>query len=314
MIPSDNAPLVAIAMLAAGADGLSTTEEQAAINSVVERLGSPDISRLTQQVSSGQIRATDLAGRFSDDEARRLAYQTAVAVCHADGAVNAAEQTFLDQLRGGLGLSADSVSEMNQTAASMAGAKLASPGAVNATPAGPTAATNPTAAASAIDDLILQQAKLTGALEILPDSLANIAILPLQLRMVYQIGQRNGQQLDINQVKDLAATLGIGAAAQAMEGVVVKLLGGLTGGLLGGLFGGVARVGAGAAVTFAATYALGHVAKQYYAQGRKLSADDLRALFARFQQEANTLYPKVQEQIQSQSRNVNLAGLKSMLM
>jgi uncharacterized protein (DUF697 family)/tellurite resistance protein len=308
MNSSDHAPLVAIAMLAAGADGMSTTEEQAAINAVVERLGSPDISRLTQQVSSGQIRVTDLASRFSDDEARRLAYQTAVAVCHADGAVNQAEQSFLDQLRGGLGLPAASVEEMARAADAMANASVSSSGGSSAP-----SPVSPSTPDAALDELILQQAKLTGALEILPDSLANIAILPLQLRMVYQIGQRYGQQLDLNQVKDLAATLGIGAAAQAMEGVVIKVLGGLTGGLLGGLFGGAARVGAGAAVTFAATYALGHVAKQYYAQGRKLSADDLRALFARFKQEANTLYPKVQEQIQSQSRNLNLASLKRML-
>jgi uncharacterized protein (DUF697 family) len=76
----------------------------------------------------------------------------------------------------------------------------------------------------ALDELILQQAMLTGALEILPDRLANVAILPLQLRLVYQIGQRSGQRLDVDQVKDLVATLGLGAAAQVMEGVVMKVL------------------------------------------------------------------------------------------
>src|SRR5207247_353714 len=101
-------------------------------------------------------------------------------------------------------------------------------------------------------------------LEVLPDQLANIAILPLQLRLVYQIGQRHGQKLDVNQVKDLAATLGLGAAAQSMEGVVMKLVGGLTGGLFGGLMGGASRIATGAAISFAATYALGHVADQYY--------------------------------------------------
>jgi uncharacterized protein (DUF697 family) len=150
---------------------------------------------------------------------------------------------------------------------------------------------------------------LTGALEILPDQLANIAILPLQLRLVYMVGQRYGQRVDASQVKDLAATLGIGVAAQALQGVVSKLLGGLAGGLLGGLAGGATRVATSAAVTFAATYALGHVADRYYAQGRKLSAADLKELFARFQQEAQTIYPKVQEQIQAQSRTLNLQSL-----
>lgn len=165
------------------------------------------------------------------------------------------------------------------------------------------------ASAGPLDDFILQQAILTGALEILPDRLANIAILPLQLRLVYQIGQRHGQKLDINQVKDLAATLGLGVAAQGMEGVVMNLVGGLAKGLLGGLVGGAARVATGAAISFSATYALGHVADQYYAQGRSLSRNDLLALFDRFKQDAKTIYPKVQSQIQAKSGTLNLQSL-----
>jgi uncharacterized protein (DUF697 family) len=157
-----------------------------------------------------------------------------------------------------------------------------------------------------LDDLILRQAMLAGALELLPERLANMAIIPIQLRLVYQIGQRHGQQLDASQIKDLAGTLGIGAAAQVMEGVVRGVLGGLARGILGGVLGGATGVAAGAAVSFAATYALGHVAQKYYAQGRKLSPDDLRALFARFQQEARALFPSVQSQIQNQARTLNL--------
>jgi predicted NodU family carbamoyl transferase len=72
-------------------------------------------------------------------------------------------------------------------------------------------------------------------------------------------------------------------------------------------------VATGAAVTFAATYALGHVAEQYYAQGRKLSTADLKALFARFQQEAATIYPKVQQQIQTQASTLDLQKVVAMV-
>jgi uncharacterized protein (DUF697 family) len=160
-----------------------------------------------------------------------------------------------------------------------------------------------------LDDLILKQAMITGALELLPEKLSTAAIIPVQLRMVYQIGQRHGQKLDVDQIKDLAATFGIGATAQVLEGVVRKTLGGLAGGVLGGLAGGAAGVAAGAAVTFAATYALGHVAKQYYAQGRKLSAQDLRALFERFREEAKTIYPRVQSQIEAQAKTLDVKSL-----
>ena len=153
----------------------------------------------------------------------------------------------------------------------------------------------------------------TGALELLPDRLANLAILPLQLRLVYEVGQRYGQQLDANQIKDLAGTFGLGAAAQMVEGLVRKVLGGAASNILGGLLGGGTGIAAGAAVTFAATYALGHAAKQYYAQGRKLSADDLRALFNRFQDEAKGLLPQVQGQIQSLAGQVKLPEVLSQI-
>ena len=67
------------------------------------------------------------------------------------------------------------------------------------------------------------------------------------------------------------------------------------------------------AVTFGSTYALGHVAKQYYAQGRSLSAADLKQLFARFQEEAKTLFPKLQQQVQAQAKSLNLESLLSSL-
>jgi uncharacterized membrane protein YebE (DUF533 family) len=302
MNANDYPPLVAIAMLAAAADGTTAAAEQSAIDEAAARIGSPDVARLARQLASGQVNLADLAGQLSGDEARRTAYTTALAVCRADGAVNAAEQAFLDQLRAALGLEAAAVAALGQTADALAAAPITAPGADAAPPARPP-----------LDDLILQQAILTGALEILPDGLANLAILPLQLRLVYQIGQRHGQRLDVNQVKDLAATLGIGVAAQAMEGVVAKMFGGLAGGLLGGLIGGATRIATGAAVTFASTYALGYVADQYYAQGRKLSAADLRGLFSWFQDEARKVYPRVQQQIQQQARSLSVPRLLAAL-
>jgi uncharacterized protein (DUF697 family)/tellurite resistance protein len=296
MNTTDHAPLIAIAMLAARADGRSGSAEQQAVDAVVARIGNPDVTRLAQQVAAGQIRVADLAARLSDDEARRVAYEGALTTCNADGTINASEAAFLDELRAALGLSAEAVAEAGKTAEALAGAPVAEVHS-GTPPAGP------------LDELILQQAMLTGALEILPDRLATIAILPLQLRLVYQIGQRHGQKLDVNQVKDLAATLGLGAVAQGMESVVMKLVGGLAGGLLGGLVGGATRVATGAVITFAATYALGHVSDQYYQQGRSLSANDLRALFDRFQQEAKTIYPKVEQQIRAQSSTLNLQSV-----
>ena len=284
MNTTDRAPLIAIAMLAARADGQTDSAEQAAVNAVVEKMGAPDVSRLAEQVAAGGLRVADLAAKLSDDDARHTAYNGALAICNADGPANAAEQAFLDELRRALGIEveeAEPVAEVH----------------TGTPPAGP------------LDGFILQQAIVTGALEILPDQLANIAILPLQLRLVYEIGQRHGQRLDANQVKDLLGTLGLGVAAQGVEGLVMGLFGGVARGLLGGLAGGAARVATGAAITFSATYALGHVADQYYAQGRRLSRNDLLALFDRFKEDAKTVYPTVRSQIESRAGSLNLQSL-----
>ncbi len=296
MQTTDHAPVIAIAMLAARADGVVDSAEQRAVDAIVARLGDPEAARLAQQVISGHLSVAELASRLSDDEARLVAYEGALAIINADGSANEPEQAFLEELRAALGLTSDQVADATRTATELAAAPVSNVHAIKP-PDAP------------LDDFILNQAILTGALEILPDRLANIAILPLQLRMVYQIGQRHGQKLDFNQVKDLAATLGLGAAAQSLESVAMKLIGGLAGGLLGGIVGGVSRIATGAVITFSATYALGHVAEQYYAQGRRISTADLKAQFSRFQDDAKTIYPRVEERIRQQAGSLNLQSL-----
>ena len=293
MNASDASTIGQLALLAALSDGTLAPEEQAELSRVAGRLGIPTTSAVMDQAQTGQASVAQLAGSLSDKEARRTAYEVAVAICSADRVVNPREQEFLAQLRSALKLDPFEIQGFEREAKALISAPVA------------TGKPPPTSDAD-LDTIILDQAMLTGALELLPDGLANMAILPLQMRLVYQVGQRYGQQLDVNQIKDLAGTLGIGAAAQAVEGLVRKVLGSVAGGLLGNLVGGAAGTAAGVAVSFVTTYALGHVAKQYYAQGRKLSADDLRALFTRFQGEARELWPKVQGRIQTLAGNVRL--------
>jgi uncharacterized protein (DUF697 family)/tellurite resistance protein len=298
MKESDREPIVTIALLAALADGQANAEEKARLQEAMTRLGLDNLESVAARVTAGEIDLPRVVLQLSDPEARGVAYQTAVVVCNTDGPANQKETAFLAELRGLLQLDSASFPGIEQEARAAAGTAMVAQ-----------VGTGDPPSVAGLDDFIQQQAIIAGALELLPEGLATLAILPLQLRMVYQIGQRHGQQLDANQVRDLAGTLGIGAAAQVVEGAVRRLFGGLTKGLLGGMLGGAAGIAAGAAVTFATTYALGHVAKQYYAQGRRLSPQDLKTLFARFQEEARTLFPRLQEQVQAQARSLNLKSL-----
>jgi hypothetical protein len=76
--------------------------------------------------------------------------------------------------------------------------------------------------------------------------------------------------------------------------------------VLGGRAGGATGLASAAAVTFAATYALGHAANQYYARGRTMSGADLRTLFTKLQGDAQQLFPRLQGQVQQQASTVNL--------
>ncbi len=281
MTSQDAHTIIALAALAANADGTLGTEERESIVSAAERLGlSGDDARL-QGALTGTGDVAQLAHSLSSDEARIAAYDVAAAVCHADGAVNDRESAFLAALSRELGAlepSAESAATMDAAAQAIS--------------------TVPSAAATGdADTFILDQAMMTGAAELLPHRLSGMAILPLQLRMVYSIGQRHGQAFDMSQAKDLAAVFGIGAAGHLLEGIVRGVLGSVGRGLLGGLLGSATGAVAGVAVTFATTYALGHAAEQYYAQGRSLSTADLKALFARCQGEAGTVFPRVEGRI-----------------
>lgn len=304
MTQKDAEVIITIAAQAAVADGNRSAGELSEISAAATRLGLTNADAVVQRAAAAPQDILVLAESLSSDDARRAAYEIAVAVCNVDGVADEKEIAFLQRLSMSLGAGI-ATAEMSAIAsvATLTGKVMPPPV--------PTDAQSPSQppAPGELDAMILDQAILTAAMEVLPDRLSNMAILPLQLRMVYTIGQRYGQQMNAAQVKDLAATFGLGAAAQFMESIVRKTFGGLAGGLLGSLLGGATGLAAGAAVSFAATYALGHASAQYYAQGRRLSAADMKALFTRFQKEAETLYPRVQDRIQSVAKGTNLQSV-----
>ena len=138
--------------------------------------------------------------------------------------------------------------------------------------------------------MIINYSILNGALEILPHDFATMAIVPLQMRMVYRIGERYGYTLDRGHIRDFLATAGVGLAAQAVENVARRLIGGLAGSLLGGLGSVVVGAGTGGAVGFAGTYAIGQLANRYYAGGRKMETAVLRDTYARLLTEGKALF------------------------
>ena len=295
---------------AALADGRKSDVERTAVRDAAESLageGGAALAGVYQDVLLKRVTVAAAAAALPSIEHRQLAYEMAVCVCDADGVQDAPEQAFLAELRRTLGLEgdataaaaaaqADAIAEAAYIPAPPPAAAGAATAATVATAAAATVATATKAAPAAgsgvrvpsrvpeaeLDKSILNYSILNGALELLPQSWASMAIIPLQVRMVYKIGQAHGVELDQGHVKEFIATVGVGLTSQYVEQIGRKLIGGLLGKVAGRAIGGLGRAATGAAFSFATTYALGQLAKRYYAGGRVMSTDLLRSTFQEF--------------------------------
>jgi len=126
MDASDAQAIIALAALAAAADGNQSDAERANIAAAAARLGLPaDDARLKSGPAGGSTIAS-LVASLSGDEARLAAYDVAAAVCQVDGVPNAAESAFLTELSRALGAVpglADSQSTLGEAATAPSGAR-----------------------------------------------------------------------------------------------------------------------------------------------------------------------------------------------
>ena len=289
-----NAPtqqaLLAIMVHAAMADGEKSQAERDFVRDLSLQLdeqgGAKQLAQAVQAALLGRLSAQQAAAQLQDPMHRQLAYEWATAVCHADGLCSPAEAAFLQQLKTHLQLggaepeaTAHTQALAQAAYAEEAAAPLHAPTAVAALPSAAAAAPAPAVDNAAIDRSILNYAILNGALELLPQSWAPMAIIPLQIKMVYRVGQAHGVSLDQGHIKEFIAAAGVGLTSQYIEEFGRKLLGGLLGKAGGKLLGGLTSQATGMAFSFASTYALGHLAKRYYAGGRVMSTDLLRQTY-----------------------------------
>ncbi|MGB3881578.1 MAG: TerB family tellurite resistance protein [Diaphorobacter nitroreducens] len=324
-----------LCLMASYADGEKHDREREQIREVAQGLAGDaqiNLPGLYQDVLLRRVQLPEVLGRLASPESRQLAYEMAVCVCEADGHTSAKEDAFLAQVRQAWGLGgAHTTGGFDAEAQAVADAPLQAPlqtpldaSTAPATPAPHPAAADalPTTAAqrrpgslppAEMDRKILQASIMNGAIELLPENLSTLAIIPLQMRLVYQIGQSYGYELDRGHIKDFLATLGVGLTSQYLEQAGRKLLSGLLGKAGKGLLGGLGRQAVSSSMSFAATYALGHVANQYYAGGRTLSTDMLKDAYQHVMQDGQQLQARYLPQMQATARQLDTAKILSMV-
>jgi uncharacterized protein (DUF697 family)/uncharacterized tellurite resistance protein B-like protein len=302
-----------VALMAAFADGLKDEREREAVKQVADALGGEagiDLPTLFRDVLLSKPDLAQVVAPLDTPDLKQYAYEMAVGVAAADGAQNEAEKQFLEKLAAALGLPAANATETSARAAGIAAAAVdASP----STPAQGTVLGTAGLTQAEYDKMILDASIMNAALELLPESLASMAIIPLQLRLVYRIGKSYGYPMDMSQAKDFVATVGVGLTGQYVEQLGRKLLGGLLGGLAGGLGRAVGRQAASSGMSFATTYALGRVAQRYYASGRTLDTAMLKDTFTSLLAEARGLTPQYRRQIEQQAASIDTRSLASLV-
>ena len=322
--------ILTVALLAAFADGEKADTEREAIRRMAESLGheagGAGLAQLYQDVLLKRATVHTAVAGLSDPSHRHLAYEMAVCVCDADGRKSPAEAVFLADLKTRLGLGAADMAAFEQEEAALveassrgfpaigavAAVATANAAAAMAAPVPVAVALNNPPAAE-MDKLILNASLLNGALELLPQSWASMAIIPLQIRMVYNIGKAHGVELDQGHIREFIAAAGVGLSSQYIEQFGRKLLGGLLGKATGRLGASIGGAATGMAFSFATTYALGQLAKRYYAGGRVMSTTLLKDTFQGLLGPAKQLQTQYLPQIQQTASTLDAGKVLAMV-
>jgi uncharacterized protein (DUF697 family)/tellurite resistance protein len=316
MSPQEQQSILTIALMAGFADGHKADSEREAIRRMADSLGQENaaagLPRLYQDVLLKRVSLGTAASNLQDAGQRQLAYEMAVCVCDADGRQSEPERAFLAELKTHLKLDPSAAAAFERQADAIVDA------AENAVPIAVPVAASPVVSASVVagaelDKSILNYALLNGALELLPQSWASMAIIPLQVKMVYAIGKAHGVELDQGHIREFIAAVGVGLTSQYLEQFGRKLLGGLLGKAAGRTLGGIGGAATGMAFSFATTYALGQVAKRYYAGGRVMSTDLLKQTFQDLLGPAKQMQTQYLPQIRQKAATLDAGQIMQMI-
>ena len=300
MKPTNNHDsLLAICLFAAFSNGEQCEAERQEIARYAEEMDADNLAALSRKILMGKLSLAEACEGLTGDNDRMLAYEMARAICEAGGSIGAEEEEFLADLRRHLALGEAEAIIVDKQVDSVALAPLSTE--------------QLEAAVTDSSGMILKYAILNGALELLPQTMATVVIIPMQMKMVYRIGKANGVELDRSNIKDFLATAGIGLGSQMVEGFARKMVEKFGRKLGGKAVGKVADQLTGSAMSFASTYAIGHVAQRYYSGGCSLAAPDMKNLIGPLQAQARELHTRYLPEIQERAKTLDAASIFSLV-
>lgn len=295
--PADS--ILSICLFAAFSDGEKCEMERENLRQLAAELDSSDIAKLSRDILLGKLSLETATSSLETANQRMAAYEMARAVCEADDVITPLEQKFLIDLKQHLKLSSESVETIDKQVDGLA--------------LSPVSDTPPPLPAPENKGMILKYSILNGALELLPQNLATVAIIPLQMKMVYRIGKSHGAELDRRSIAEFLATAGVGMGSQMVESFARKIMKSFGRKTMGKLAGKAASAATGSAFSFASTYAIGHLAEKYHAGGRTLLPADRKSMLASLTSEGKQLHEKYLPEIENRSRTLSPASILSLV-
>lgn len=296
---TEQTAMVRLCILAAFADGNQSEVERNEIKRIAENFYDDlNLAGAYQEALSGGANLGTIASHIASPNGRALAWELAACICQVDGSLTPAEQSFLEALRKALALDSATTSAFAKSAAAVQAVSAEKP---------------PVIADHDLDQMIINRSILAGALELMPQRLATMAILPVQLRMVYSIGKKYGYELDWTHAREFLATAGVGMASQMVEGYLTKFTTSLAKKFVGKWAGALVGQATESALAFGTTYALGQAAKTYYSGGRTLSTGQVRGVFSSMLSRGHSLKSQYATQILDRSRSLNVAEMIPLL-
>lgn len=287
--------ILAICLFAAYSKGELCDADRDEISRYAQEMDSDNLAVISRRVLMGKLSLEEACNSLGSQQERLLAYEMARSISESKNSISNEKPEFLKDLRNRLILSKGDSCTANAEGNSPAFAPL-----------GMTLSeTIPTDTCS----IILKYAILIGALELKPQTLAKVVMIPLQMKMLYRIGKAHGEELNPANIKEFLATAGISIGSQMVEGYARKLVGKLEGKATGK----VADQVNGSAVSFASTYAIGHLAHNYYTNADKLTAPDYKKLAGTLQKQARELHSKYLPEIQERAKTLDSAAILSLV-
>ncbi|HYG78109.1 MAG TPA: hypothetical protein VEK08_24100 [Planctomycetota bacterium] len=272
-----------IMILVAKADGTLHEDERASLSFALQGIPLPKGASL-QNLLDEESNLDAQLKLITSSEGQETCYTSAYAIANADGDCTPEEKKILEHIKTTYKLSEEKTTLVGRLFAEAKDTVL---------PSNIKAINDPKKRAEEIKEDTLKYAVMCSVLGAFPIPglaiLTDLAAVGLQVKLVRDIGQYFGHQIDKPAAKSLLLGVGIGTGARIAVTNLCKFV---------PMFGSAV----GAAASFAATYAVGKMAVAYFENGCKADMETLKKAFRDAEKEGKEQYAKNKDVIATKQK------------